>query len=271
MSGFDPAWLGLREPADARARAGRLAQRLRAWGPASWRLVDLGCGTGANGRWLAPRLGGRQDWQLIDGDARLLARCPAGMTRGGCQATFHPQRRDLRRDLRRTLGGADAVTASALLDLVSEAWLADTIAACRRGNAACLFALSYDGTLRWSPADPVDADVVRWFNAHQRRDKGFGPALGPLAAERAAQLLRRAGYRVSVAESPWCLTAREGLLQRQLLDGIASAAREQEPAAGAVIEAWAQRRRAAIASGTATTVVGHRDILGLPAGRPVRT
>lgn len=290
--GFDPAWLRLREPADARARDKGLALQLHRSRPAPWRIVDLGSGTGANGRWLAPRLGGSQDWRLIDGDERLLAHAAVrfgawARRRGsllrrmrngavsidgpGFEAICRPKRLDLRADLRRTLTGAHLVTASALLDLVAEDWLAALVAACRERNAACLFALTYDGTMNWSPAEPGDAAIVRWFNAHQRRAKGFGPALGPTAGDRAIALLRQAGYRVSVAATPWRLTAGERDLQRALLDGIAAAAREQEPTAYADIDAWASRRGVWISKGLATATVGHLDILALPAGRPIRT
>ncbi|HEY5033165.1 MAG TPA: SAM-dependent methyltransferase, partial [Actinomycetes bacterium] len=51
-------WLALREPADAAARAADLVERLARQLPATGRRVihDLGCGTGAMGRWLAPLL-----------------------------------------------------------------------------------------------------------------------------------------------------------------------------------------------------------------------
>ena len=55
-----PEWLALREPADAAARSAELAERLARHLPAAGRLVihDLGGGSGAMGRWLAPRLPG---------------------------------------------------------------------------------------------------------------------------------------------------------------------------------------------------------------------
>ena len=76
---FSPDWLALREAADHRSRARPLVSRLRAaWRAHGWtRLVDLGSGTGSNLRYLAPRLPGRQEWTLIDHDARLLARVEA--------------------------------------------------------------------------------------------------------------------------------------------------------------------------------------------------
>jgi hypothetical protein len=81
MSGFEPRWLELREPADARARAeGAIDTLLRARaGVGPLGILDLGAGTGANLRYLAPRLGGRQQWLLLDRDRRLLDAIPAAM------------------------------------------------------------------------------------------------------------------------------------------------------------------------------------------------
>src|SRR6059036_1154744 len=69
-----PHWLGLREPADAAARARDLVEYLRKEAPRSgrWVIHDLGCGTGAMGRWLAPLLPGRQHWIAHDRDRDLL-------------------------------------------------------------------------------------------------------------------------------------------------------------------------------------------------------
>ena len=67
-------WLALREPADAAARAPDLVHSLRPYHPETGpRLIhDLGCGTGAMGRWLAPLLPGPQHWVVHDRDADLL-------------------------------------------------------------------------------------------------------------------------------------------------------------------------------------------------------
>jgi len=75
LSGFDPGWLALREPADARARDRGLAARLAAAfaGRESIRVTDLGCGTGANLRATAPLLPPRQPWTPVDHDPALLA------------------------------------------------------------------------------------------------------------------------------------------------------------------------------------------------------
>ena len=48
------------------------------------------------------------------------------------------------------------------------------------------------------------------FNRHQRRDKGFGPALGPTAATMLARLAAAAGARVVVGRSDWRLAEARG-------------------------------------------------------------
>ena len=48
------------------------------------------------------------------------------------------------------------VTASALLDLVSDDWLARVTSLCRKRNAAVLFALTYDRRLRCFPPEPEE-------------------------------------------------------------------------------------------------------------------
>lgn len=266
---FSAAWLRRREAFDAAARDAAaahldLAARLGALRPAPgepWRVIDLGCGTGANLRWLAPRLPGAQQWLLVDHDAGLLAHAhgPAG-----ADLAIVRRRLDLARDLEALpWAAAHLVTGSALLDLVGAAWLQRLVAAAVAAGPALLFALSVDGRHRWSPADPDDAAVGAWFAAHQRRDKGFGPALGPRAGPVLARALRAAGYRVHGARSDWQLAGPQAApLQRALIDGIAAAACEQAPAAAATVRAWQARRRAWVGRGSLR--VGHVDLLALP-------
>jgi hypothetical protein len=166
---------------------------------------------------------------------------------------------------------ADLVTASALLDLVSEAWIESVASACADAGAAALFALTYDGTVAWSPAgDPTDAEVLDAVNRHQRRDKGLGPALGPGAGRTAETAFRERGYRTWLERSPWVLGAADAGLARVLLDGWAGAAGEVAPGEAARLRAWAARRTTDVAEGRATLTVGHVDLLALPpeAARP---
>lgn len=275
---FSADWLALREPVDAAARdasAASLLPQLLARRPATdpWRIIDLGCGTGANLRWLAPRLGGAQQWLVVDHDAALLRRWTSwpGVERSTPGRLRWPdhgveivrQRADLTRGLH-TLPwhAAGLVTASALLDLVGADWLEQLADLAAGSGAALLFSLSVDGRHHWAPADADDPHIQRLFAAHQRRNKGFGPALGAQAVPELAERLREKGYRVRLARSDWRLGGAALVLQRQLIEGMASAATEQDPSQADRVDGWRQRRLSQMAH--ARLRVGHLDLLALP-------
>jgi len=252
---FDSAWLDLREPADAAARdAGLLAVAARLLDGDALAL-DLGCGTGATVRAFAGRTGGRVRWRLIDRDPVLLrqaaARCDGAETIVADLADVDGL----------PLDGVALVTASALFDLASADWIEAMAARLAAARVGLYAALTVDGTLAWEPALLGDAVVVAAFGEHQRRDKGFGPALGGGAAAALAQALTRRGFRVRSAPSPWRLGPAEAGLQRTLVAGIARAAAETG-LAGAT--AWGQAREAA--SSASGCVVGHVDLLATPPG-----
>ena len=279
MSGFSAEWLALRAPVDAAARSEALAARVLAAlrdrhavrgtalaAPA--RVVDLGCGTGANLRVLGPQLGIDAEWVAVDHDPVLLEalqRAPdvASLPR----VTVTVRHADLRQALPGLVMGAALVTASALFDLVSETWLQSLVAACRAEDALVLAVLNYDGRLTCTPSDPDDAFVRDLVNAHQRTDKGFGPALGPTAAARFVSLLRAAGYEVEHERSDWHIDSSARALQVALLLGWRDAAVEMAPAARSRVSAWVERRLAHVDAGHSVLIVGHEDVAGLLPGR----
>ena len=278
METFDADWLALREPIDHRSRAeSLLAPLCGVWRARGWsRVLDLGSGTGSNVRYLASRLPAGQEWVLVDHDpdhlraleqaevpasVRSLKVVPGDLVHEGLAAISH----------------ADLVTASALLDLVSEDWLRRVVDACADARRGAYFALSYDGETRWSAdgapggqreEDPDDALVRDAVNAHQTGDKGLGPALGPPAGAVAERLFRRACYTTRLLSSPWRLGAADAPLVRRLIASWEVAAATLRPADAGRIHAWAERRRATVGAGRFTLRVGHRDLLALPPERP---
>ena len=264
MSDFAADWLTLRAPADAAARSAALTRRLNALLDRRETIlaVDLAAGHGNNARFLAPRLARPQTWVLVERDEDLLRQALGAL----------PAALGLARDLTQGFEGlplaeADLVTASAVLDLVSARWLDSLVAACRRGPAALLVALSVEGRVAWSPEAPDDAAILAASRAHQRRDKGFGPALGPAAPAALRRSLARAGYRVREAPSDWRLGPEQGALQAAFAEGRATAAAEAAPSLKPRAESWLERRRSLIADGRSRLVVGHRDLLAWPIRR----
>ena len=302
MTGFSADWLALREPFDATARAiawPTLGQQVDAiqlaatsGAPAQLRVLDLACGTGANLRALAPRLGGAQAWQLVDHDSALLAALPQAMARWahargyrleashrdsaslrvkgpGFSAEMHTVCADLGNGLTSIdIGQPQLITASALLDLVSAHWLEMLLHDACSAGAAVLCTLTVDGRTEWDPPDAADGALHRQFTLHQRRDKGFGPALGPSAAPLAARYLADAHYTLVQADSDWVIDAAGGqphalTMLAAMIEGMAGAAIAQQPDAVNTVRAWQARRMALI--GHTRLRVGHVDLMAAPA------
>ena len=258
MAGFSTEWLALREPADHATRSVRLTQAVaEAIRPGPPFILDLAAGTGSNLRYLISRFPGA-GWLLVDHDPTLLARVP----RAPDVAT---RCLDLSRlDDREIFAGRSLVTASALLDLVSKVWLTTLAGRCAEPHSVVLFALSYDGRIECSPVDHDDEAIVALVNAHQRTDKGFGPALGPDATAFAEGCFTNLGYHVERDRSDWVLRSEAEALQQQLIDGWASAAAEMAPTRASMIDGWRRRRQAHVATHRSEIMVGHEDLAGWP-------
>lgn len=253
MTRVSPGWLALREPADAAARAADLVDRI----PAVGRHVihDLGCGTGSMTRWLAPRLSGPQHWIGHDRDSDLLAVAAAHVPVG-----FEPRQSDITRLRPGDLDGASLITASALLDLLTEDELAGLLELCVTAGCASLFTLSVVGRVELTPAAPLDDRVAAAFDAHQRR----GGLLGPDAVAVAVEELGRLGAEVVVRPSPWRLGPRQADLAAAWFTGWVGAAGEQEPALAGATKDYARRREAEASAGRLAVMVDHADLLVLP-------
>ena len=195
---FSAEWLALREPYDGRARnrdvldgrCGRLRRSLCSLGGRS-------C--------LRHRLDRAGDRPAPSGPPDLAARrqrprpAPAGRRHGttGRGQRHHHARSTLRATWkRRSTAAVDLVTTSALLDLVSDDWLERFVVETAARRLPVYAALTYDGRASLEPADRLDEAVIGAVNRHQRRDKGFGPALGPAAASAVIARFGAVGYAV---------------------------------------------------------------------------
>lgn len=283
-------WLRLREPADARARSESLTRAitdsLATHEPV--RLLELGTGTGSNIRCLAERLKGRQQWLAADRSATLLAALAnqievwaiargydVAKRNGLCvirsawfECEIQTQQRDLGNlDDHRIFQGRHLVTASALLDLVSEQWLRALVGHCRAERSLALFTITYNGRFSCEPPEPEDETVRDLMNRHQKTDKGLGgPAAGPDACAAAERCFAEAGYRVRREASDWILGPGEDAIQRFLIEGWAGAATEIAPDDAAMVADWRARRLSHVAAGRSAVVVGHDDLAAWPPG-----
>ena len=262
-------WLALREPADAAARSRELVEHLGPPSTGRWVIHDLGGGTGSMGRWLAPLLPGPQRWVVHDRDTELLALAAGdvpGPAADGAAVTVETRQSDITRLQPDDLSGATLVTASALLDMLTEDELAGLVSVCAGAGCPVLLALSVVGRVGLTPADPLDRRVAAAFNDHQRRLTQRGRLLGPDAVAAAAEQFGRLGAEVLVRSSPWRLGASHAELTEVWFTGWVHAAFEQLPglSAEAEAEAYTHRRLAQAAAGELEVTVDHADLLALP-------
>jgi hypothetical protein len=265
----DPGWLAARVAADDAARVATVSTLLPglstylidAAGPLSTvQIIDLGAGTGANQRWLAPRLPIRQRWLHLDHNPMISRSLPLPaetmIIDEGVEA--------LGQLLTRASGDLQLVTCSALLDVLTTEQVEAVCRAVIDNRVPAFFSLTVTGGLRLSPTDRHDQLLLAAFNDHQRRAGGAGPEATTLTVN----LLREAEFAVTTQETPWRLTVKSGMaFVDQMLEERLAAAVAQDPALARTAAAWLELRRAQLAAGLLQIELDHCDILALPGGR----
>lgn len=280
-STFDSDWLQRREDADHAARSEELTSELAHWCRKVYRtrsprsklasaltIVDIGAGRGSNALYLAPKLDVPQQWLLLDQDEALLVEAQSRVAAADIELSHSVVQLEANSLGRHIPDDARLVTASALIDLVSENWLRGLAETVVSRNAALLVVLSYAGRFELDPIHEYDDRVRVLVNRHQRRDKGVGQALGTEATGILKDMMESSGYAVSVAESPWCLGAEDVDLISSLLEGWVEAANEQDTGARVWLSQWFEARKAQLAEGRLSVTVQHLDLLALPGEAP---
>jgi hypothetical protein len=263
-----PDWLLQRAEVDDRSRSLELACEAGARLPAGRQVIhDLGSGSGAMMRWLAPQLPGPQRWVLHDADATILEhRDPEPVIDASglpviCRASV-----ELLADLDvSALAKATLVVASALLDVITFAEARTIVDACVELRVPVLFSLTVAGRVEFEPGDELDEQFASAFNTHQRREADGRRLLGPDAAGVVANMLTDAGWHVKTVSTPWELAAADGELIAEWLDGWLDAAVEQQPRLAGLADGYRTKRRAQLAAGSLRVTVNHEDVLAWPA------
>ena len=269
MSGFSIEWLNLREASDHKARDRHLLKTAANWlndlKSKDKVIVDLGSGTGSTIRGLqryttlAPSI----QWRLVDNDPELLAEA---VHRHSEEYSIESFLVDLSATQKLPLESVSLITASALLDLVSSNFIRDLCQLIKEKNEdrplGFYSALNYDGCIKWTPFHPLDAAILMNFNTDQRRDKGFGPALGPDATDFLKTQFHSSKFQCLSAKSPWLLGSADYLLTESLINGISGVAIQTDGLTNSDIQDWKTFRIENVRTGTC--YLGHTDIVVLP-------
>ena len=269
MSGFSIEWLNLREVSDHRARDKNLLKNAVDWlnnlQTKDRVIVDLGSGTGSTIRCLqrfTTQLPSIQ-WRLVDNDPEVLAEAIDRHSNDHSVESFLV---DLSETQKLPLDSVSMITASALFDLVSENFIQELCQLVKEKNdyrpVGLYSALNYDGCIKWTPSHPLDAAILVNFNTDQRRDKGFGPALGPDASDFLQSQFNVIEFQCLSANSPWLLDSGDYLLTETLINGISKVALQTDGLTNSDVLSWKAFRIKNIRTGSC--FLGHTDILVLP-------
>jgi hypothetical protein len=265
----DPDWLAARVAADNDARAATLSTLLPqlinylidtdAPDP-TVHIIDLGAGTGANQRWLAPRLLIPQRWLHLDHNPIISRAEPLPAETVIIDAGVEA----LDQLLASSHARRQLVTCSALLDVLTTEQIKAVCQTVIDNRVPAFFSLTVTGELTISPTHAHDRLLLSAFNDHQRR----AGRVGPDASAQTVDLLRAADFAVTTQQTPWRLTADSGTaFLDQVLEERLAAAVVQEPALAATAASWLELRRTQLAAGLLRVELDHCDVLGLPRGR----
>ena len=269
MSGFSIEWLNLREVSDHRARDKNLLKNAVDWlnnlQTKERVIVDLGSGTGSTIRCLqrfTTQLPSIQ-WRLVDNDPEVLAEA---IDRHSNDYSVESFLVDLSETQKLPLDSVSMITASALFDLVSENFIHELCQLVKVKNdcrpVGLYSALNYDGCIKWTPSHPLDAAILVNFNTDQRRDKGFGPALGPDASDFLQSQFNVTKFQCLSANSPWLLDSGDYLITESLINGISEVALQTDGLTNSDVLSWKAFRIKNMRAGSC--FLGHTDILVLP-------
>jgi hypothetical protein len=265
----DPDWLAARVAADNDARAATLSTLLPqlinylidtdAPDP-TVHIIDLGAGTGANQRWLAPRLPIPQRWLHLDHNPIISRAEPLPAETVIIDAGVEA----LDQLLASSHARRQLVTCSALLDVLTTEQIKAVCQTVIDNRVPAFFSLTVTGELTMSPTDPHDRLLLSAFNDHQRRAGRVGPDASALTVD----LLCAAEFALTTQQTPWRLTTDRGpAFLDQVLEERLAAAVVQEPALAATAASWLELRRTQLAAGLLRVELDHCDVLGLPRGR----
>lgn len=250
-------------------------------------IIDIGAGTGANFVYLAEKFPQHQRWALVDLNPTLLKRARERLKNWAMAKGYGLREKKKTLLMRQNdqhievefLSGSflelprllplhnyHLVTASAVFDLLSKPMLKHLVQVFHDHRLALLTTLNYE-SMSYLPKAPEDEHWIGVYEAHMKREQGFGQALGPdcgsflkecYAPLPKAQLLS--------APSRWQIEPNDIHLHRHLLAFLEESLQEMVSAgySGKGLRQWLNEKQQLLEEQQLRLTVNHSDLFTAP-------
>ena len=213
MHEFENSWLLSREKIDSISRNKKAIEKINKYTSISKNLniIDLGCGTGSNFRYLNPKIVKKQSWKMVDISHLSLSYLKKNIKHSQKIQNITYKKIDIIKQIEKIdFKNFDIVTGSALLDIMPKEWFINFLNI-NKSTKIIYFTINYDGNFKFYPKHKDDDNIVRLFNQDQMSDKGIGKkAVGPKCTQIIDQLFQRT-HKTYVFNSNWVVEKNKNM------------------------------------------------------------
>ena len=276
-------WLDERYRFDAVARNPTIEQKFLHSLPSkdTISLVDVGAGSGANGRYLMEKIPANQQWVLIEQNpdfskASLQVLQQHARHQGYTSfleqdtLTLQTPTKTIQVNAKQgslleienmtDLSHTDAVVANAVFDLFTPHQFDTFVSTIARYQLIFLSTLNYEN-MHFSPNTPQDEKMIALYHAHMLRPQTVGTAMGPDCIPQISEILKKYRYAVDTGSSIWNIHSKDEKMMQYLLNFMESSITELPPSPedALLLQQWVKQKEEAA---DFTLTIEHQDILG---------
>ena len=176
MHKFDNKWLLLRERIDTISRNQKAIDKINTYLKKynQVNIMDLGCGTGSNYRYLSKRIKGKQDWLMTDISLESINYFKRSLVLKSNTNLISFKKINVIKDIEKIkFDNFNLITGSAFLDIMPRQWFKE-FSRLNTNTKIIYFSINYDGFFKFTPKHQDDELVLKLFNKDQKSDKGIG-------------------------------------------------------------------------------------------------
>ena len=205
MHEFNNNWLIQREKIDSLSRSKIAISKINNFikNKDKISIIDLGCGTGSNYRYLSPKIKKKQSWDMLDISLKSINYFKEDISKSKKVDNVKFIKTNVIKNIKKIdFNNYDIVTGSAFLDIMPNSWFRDFYNL-NINSKIIYFSINYDGFFKFFPKHKDDGLVLKLFNSDQKSDKGIGlKAVGPNCSKIINSMFTKT-HKTFILKSDW--------------------------------------------------------------------